>query len=115
MSNITRIYMLKKTCRDNSKLPFNSESIVEEDILKQWPFVSVQFEEIEDNLGNTYLVNGNGGRSEDHGVSFKSSDIIKVIEPSATSLKLVPIIYFSLGSGKGLETKEMEPITIELQ
>ena len=90
MSNITKIYMLKKTGRDNSKLPFNSESILEEDILKQWPFVSEQFEKIEDNLGNTYLVNGNGGRSDDHGVSFKSSDTIKVIETNATSLNLYP-------------------------
>lgn len=92
------------------------ESVVEdEDILKKWPYVSVQFETIEDNLGNTYVVNGNGGRSDDRGVSFKSSATIKAIEPNAKSLKLVPIIYFSLGSGLGLETKEMAPIIIELQ
>ena len=92
------------------------ESVVEDEaILKKWPYVSVQFETIEDNLGNTYVDRGNGGRSDDNGVSYKLSTTIDTIEPNATSLKLVPIIYFSLGSGKGLETKEMEPITIELQ
>ena len=92
------------------------ESVVEEEnILKKWPYVSVQFDTIEDNLGNTYVANGNGGRSENDGVTFKSSATIKALEPNATSLKLVPIIYYSLGSGLGLETKEMETIIIELQ
>jgi hypothetical protein len=91
------------------------EAVVEEDILKQWPFVSVQFETIQDDLGNTYIVDGNGGTSHDNGMTFNSSDTIKSIDPNAKSLKLVPIIYFSLGSGKGLETKEMKPIIIELQ
>lgn len=90
-------------------------SVVDEEILKQWPYVSVQFETIEDNLGNMYIPNDNGGRSDDNGASFKSSTTIKALEPNATTLKLVPTIYLSLGSGKGLETKEMEPITIELQ
>ncbi|WP_075619461.1 DUF4179 domain-containing protein [Paenisporosarcina indica] len=91
------------------------ESVVDEEILKQWPFVSVQFETIQDNLGNTYIVDSNGSKSNDNGVSFESSATIKAIDPNAKSLKLVPMIYFSLGSGRGLETKFTEPIIIDLK
>lgn len=91
------------------------QAVVEEDILKQWPFVSVQFGTVKDDLGNTYIVDGNGGTSHDNGVTFKSSDTIKSIAPNAKSLILTPIAHFSIGSGKGLEAKEMDSITIDLE
>lgn len=91
------------------------EAVVEEEILKQWPFVSVQFDTVKDDLGNTYIVDGNGGSSHDNGVTYKSSDTIKALNPNAKSLILTPIAYFSIGSGKGLEAKEMDSITIDLE
>ncbi|CAM3271751.1 DUF4179 domain-containing protein [Filibacter tadaridae] len=91
------------------------EQFVEADILKQWPNVIIQFDAIQDNLGNTYIVEGNGGKSTDDGLSYKLSGTIKSLDPNAQSLKIVPTIYFSLGSGKGMETKEMEPILIDLR
>lgn len=91
------------------------EQFVEADILKKWPYVTAQFNTIQDDLGNTYIVDGNGSRSTDNGLSYQSSGAIKSIDPNAKSLKFVPTIYFSLGSGKGVETKEMEPIIIDLQ
>jgi hypothetical protein len=90
------------------------EQFVEAAILKQWPNVSTEFSTIQDDLGNTYIVDGNGGKSTDNGLTFKWSGTIQSIDPSARSLTLIPSIYFSLGSGKGGETKEMEPIIINL-
>lgn len=91
------------------------EQFVEADILKKWPYVTAQFNTVQDDLGNTYIVDGNGSRSTDDGLSYQSSGAIKSIDPNAKSLKFVPTIYFSLGSGKGVETKEMDPIIIDLQ
>lgn len=90
------------------------EQFIEATLLSQWADVSVQFDTIQDNLGNTYIGDGNGGRSHDNGLSYKSSGSIKSIDPNAKSLTFTPTIYFSLGSGKGVETKEMEPIIIDL-
>ncbi|MCL1698419.1 MULTISPECIES: DUF4179 domain-containing protein [unclassified Lysinibacillus] len=91
---------------------FEYETIPE--VLKKWPEVTVQFDELRDNLGNTYVVNGNGAASRDGGISYKSSATVQAINPTATSITFVPVIYFSLGSGKGTELKEMDPVTIPL-
>jgi len=84
------------------------------EVLEKWPEVTVQFDELRDNLGNTYVVNGNGASSRDSGISYKSSATVQTIDPAATSITFVPVIYFSLGSGKGTELKEMDPVTIPL-
>jgi len=84
------------------------------EILKKWPEVTVQFDQLQDNLGNTYVVNGNGAKSEDNGISYKSGATVQAIEPAATSITFVPVIYFSLGSGQGMEIKEMDSVTIPL-
>lgn len=91
------------------------EQVVEPRILDKWPHVTSDIKYVQDDLGNSYSVDGNGGVSRDNGVSFEWSSTIKSIHPNAKSLTIVPVIYFSLGSGKGLETKEMDPITIELK
>ena len=91
------------------------EQFVDPTILKQWPFVSVEFDTVQDDLGNTYIVSGNGGKSTDDGLSYKWSDTIKSVDPNAKSLTLVPTVYFSLGSGHNLETKKMDQIIIDLR
>ncbi|MFC4803315.1 DUF4179 domain-containing protein [Neobacillus sp. GCM10023253] len=91
------------------------EQVVEARILDKWPHVTAEIKSVQDDLGNSYSVDGNGGVSRDNGVSFEWSSTIKSIHPNAKSLTLVPVIYYSLGSGRGLETKEMAPITIELK
>jgi Domain of unknown function (DUF4179)/Family of unknown function (DUF5643) len=91
------------------------EQFIDTDALKQWSSVSAQFDNIHDDLGNTYLYNGYGNTTNDNGLSYKSSGSIRSIDPNAKSLTFVPTIYFSLGSGKGVETKDMEPIIIDLQ
>lgn len=90
------------------------EQFIDPDALKQWSSVSAQFDTIYDDLGNTYLYNGYGNTTNDNGLSYKSSGSIRSIDSNATSLAFVPTIYFSLGSGKGVETKDMEPIIIDL-
>ncbi|MDM5245939.1 DUF4179 domain-containing protein [Lysinibacillus sp. G4S2] len=85
------------------------------EVLKKWPEVTVQFDQLRDNLGNTYVVNGNGAKSEDSGISYKSSATVQTIDPAATSITFVPNIYFSLGSGQGMEIKEMDSVTIPLK
>ena len=90
------------------------EQFVEASVLKQWPYISTQIYTVQDDLGNTYIVDGNGGRSHDNGLSYKSSGTIQSIDPDAKSLTLTPNIHFSFGSGKVVETKEMEPIIIDL-
>ncbi|MGM7637158.1 DUF5643 domain-containing protein [Bacillus sp. Hm123] len=91
------------------------EQFVEEDVLKKWPHVSVVFDTVQDNLGNDYIAEDNGGTSRDNLLSFQGSSTIKAIDPNAKSLTIVPTIIFSLGSGKGVEEKKMEPIKIDLQ
>ena len=56
-----------------------------------------------------------GGTSRDNGLSSEWSSTIKSIDPNAKSITFIPVIYFSLGSGKRLETKEMNPIRIDLK
>ena len=84
------------------------------DLLKEWPFISIHFDELQDDLGNTYTVSGNGAVSKDDRISYQSSATVQSIDPAATSITLVPVIYFSLGSGKGGDQKEMDPVTIHL-
>lgn len=91
------------------------EHFVEKHILDEWPEVTVQIKNVQDDLGNRYSVDDNGGTSRDNGLSFEWSSTIKSIDPNAKSITIVPVIYFSLGSGKGLETKEMDPIRIDLK
>ncbi len=91
------------------------EHNVEPEIVKKWPYIDIQFEEIRDNLGNIYIVDSNGSQSSDYGIYTKSSGTVQAIDPAATSITIVPEIYFSLGSGKGLEVKKMDPVTIHLQ
>ena len=91
------------------------KQFVEELILEEWPEVTVEIGKVQDDLGNFYSVDGNGGTSHDNGLSFEWSSTIKSIDPNAKSLTIVPVIHFSLGSGKGLETKEMDPISIDLK
>jgi len=85
------------------------------ELLKKWPEVTVQFDELQDNAGNKYTVHGNGARSLDNGISYKSSATIQAIHSSAKSITFVPVIYFSLGSGKGMEIKEMDPVTLPIK
>lgn len=88
---------------------------VKPDLLKEWPFIDIYFDELKDNLGNTYTVNGNGSLSKDNGISYQTGATVQSIDPAATSITFVPVIYFSLGSGKGGEEKEMDPVTINLE
>ncbi|MGE7092437.1 DUF4179 domain-containing protein [Lysinibacillus sp. NPDC048646] len=85
------------------------------EVLNKWQEITVQFDELQDNLGNSYVVNGNGAQSKDSGISYKSSATVLAIDPAATSITLVPKIYFSLGSGKGTDIKKMDSVTIPLQ
>lgn len=91
------------------------EYTVKPDLIKEWPFIDIYFDEIKDNLGNTYKVNGNGSVSKDSGRSYQTGATVQSIDPAATSITFVPLIYFSLGSGKGGEEKEMDPVTIILE
>ncbi|WP_433747520.1 DUF4179 domain-containing protein [Falsibacillus pallidus] len=84
-------------------------------ILEKWPDVSVEIKTAVDDLGNSYKVDSNGGISRDNGISFDDSSTIKSVDRRAKSLTVVPVIYFSKGSGEGLDTKEMDPIQIELK
>jgi Family of unknown function (DUF5643) len=91
------------------------KQFVEEHVLDDWPEVTVEITNVQDNLGNRYKVDSDGGISRDKGLSYEWSSTIKSINPNAKSITLVPVIYFSLGSGKGLETKEMDSIRIDLK
>ena len=91
------------------------EQVVEADISEQQPYVFVQFDTVQDNLGNTYIVENNGGSSHDNGRFFKGSSTFKSPHPEATSLTLIPTIYSSRGSGIMLKTQDMKPIIIDLK
>jgi Domain of unknown function (DUF4179)/Family of unknown function (DUF5643) len=87
---------------------------VEESVLKDWPFVSIEMSEAKDNLGNVYKLNGNGGISHNEGASNEWGTTIYSIDPNATSLTFTPQIYYSKGSGELVETEYMKPVTIQL-
>lgn len=91
------------------------EQFIDTEALKHWSSVTAQFDTIHDDLGNVYPYNGYGNSSNNDGRSWTSSGSIRSIDPNATTLTFVPTIYFSLGSGKGVETKDMEPIIIDLK
>ncbi|WP_071394819.1 DUF4179 domain-containing protein [Bacillus tuaregi] len=91
------------------------KQFVEKHILDEWPEVTVEFLNVKDDLGNLYHVDSNGGISRDNGLSSEWSSTIKSINPNAQSITIIPVIHFSQGSGKKVETKEMEPITVDLK
>ena len=88
---------------------------VDPSILKNSPFVSIDIIEVKDNLGNEYVVNGNGGVSRDNGVYNDFSATIYSLEPKAETLTIIPQIHYSKGSGVMTEVKNMEPVTIDLK
>ncbi len=88
---------------------------VDHSILKEWPFVIIEMVEVKDNLGNTYEIDSNGGASMENGASNKRKVTIYSLNPNATSLTLTPKVYFSKGSGKLGETRQISPITIDLK
>lgn len=87
---------------------------VDKSVLHDWPFVSIEISEVKDNLGNVYEVNGNGGISYDNGTINESKATIYSIDELADSLTITPEIYYSKGSGEGLEIVPMSTITIDL-
>lgn len=91
------------------------EYFVEEEILQDWPLVSIEMTSVTDNLGNTYEMNGNGGVSHDNGVSNEWRATVYSLDPNASSLTFTPEVYYSKGSGELVETKKLEPITIDLE
>ncbi|MGM9967787.1 DUF4179 domain-containing protein [uncultured Rummeliibacillus sp.] len=88
---------------------------VDHSILKEWPFVIIEMVEVKDNLGNTYEIDSNGGVSMENGTSNKRKVTIYSLNPNAKSLILTPKVYFSKGSGKLGETKQISPVTIDLK
>lgn len=87
---------------------------VEESILQDWPLVSIEVSEVRDNLGNIYEVDGNGGVSYDNGTFNELKATIYSVDEHATSLTITPEIYYSKGSGQGLEIVPMSTIIIDL-
>lgn len=87
---------------------------VDTSTLDDWPFVSIEINEVKDNLGNVYEVNGNGGISYDNGTFNKSKATIYSVDEQASSLTITPEIYYSKGSGEELEIVPMSTITIDL-
>ena len=88
---------------------------VEESILQERPYVSIEMTEVKDDLGNIYEVHGNGGTSYDNGTSNESKATIYSLDKRASTLTIIPEIYYSTGSGKSIETTPMRPITINLR
>ena len=68
---------------------------------------------IQDDLGNEYFSNGNGGVSE-HGQDFKWSTTIKKIDPQATELIITPEVMLAKGSNTTYEKKKLDPIKVKL-
>ncbi|MBT2756761.1 DUF4179 domain-containing protein [Mesobacillus foraminis] len=91
------------------------EFFVEESILQELPFISIEMTQATDNLGNVYQLNGNGGISKDNGASNQWRTTIYSLNPDASSITLTPEAYYSKGSGEVLEVKKMKPITIDLK
>lgn len=88
---------------------------VDEALLKEWPFVSVEFVKTTDDLGNVYSVNGNGSISYDNGTFAESKATIYSLDPKASSITVTPEVYLSKGSGEQVEVRKMNPITIKLK
>jgi len=91
------------------------EFVVDRNILKESPFISIEMSNVTDNLGNKYDVNSNGGVSLDDGAFHKSEVSIYSIHPDARTLTFTPQIYYSKGSGMVLNVEEMQPISIYLK
>ncbi|MEH6944567.1 DUF4179 domain-containing protein [Bacillus sp. JJ722] len=107
-------FVVKSIEKNDMSTVIHYDYFIDEKKLKKWSNTTVQFNSLKDDLGNIYKVDGNGAVSNDNGLSFKSSGTIKAIDANAKSLTIVPTIYFSKGSGKGLEIKEMDPVIIDL-
>ncbi|HZH59013.1 MAG TPA: DUF4179 domain-containing protein [Metabacillus sp.] len=108
-------FVLKSLEHSEMASVLHYEFSVDKHVLKEWPFVLIEIMVVKDNLGNIYEVNGNGGISHDNGASQKSEATIYSIHPDASSLTLTPRVYYSQGSGKGVELEEMKPITIHIK
>ncbi|MEK6189555.1 MAG: DUF4179 domain-containing protein [Carnobacterium alterfunditum] len=106
---------LKSLERSEMAAVLEYEFDVEESILQDWPSISIEMSEVKDNLGNLYEVNGNGGISYDNGTSNESKATIYSLDERATSLTIIPEIYYSKESGEGLEIVPMDPVTIDLE
>lgn len=88
---------------------------IDETVLKEWSFVSIEMIEAKDNLGNVYEVSGNGSISYDEGTSNESQTTIYSLNKEATSLTITPIIYYSKGAEDLHKETSMSPVTIELK
>ncbi|WP_194841603.1 DUF4179 domain-containing protein [Sporosarcina obsidiansis] len=78
----------------------------------KWEWVTAELS-VTDNLGNEYLVNGNGGHSENNQDFYWSATMGK-INGQATSLIFIPEVILSKGSGNGHETLILDPIEVIL-
>lgn len=105
---------MKSLERSDMAAVLQYEFDVDKSTLHDWPLVSIEINEVKDNLGNIYEVNGNGGVSNDNGIFNESKATIYSLDERATSLTITPEIYYSKGSGKGLEIVPMRTITIDL-
>lgn len=105
---------LKSLERSEMAAVLQYEFYVESSILQDWPFVSIEMAEVKDNLGNIYEINGNGGVSQNKGAKNQWRATIYSLDPNATSLTLLPAVYYSKGSGVGLGPTNMKPIIIDL-
>lgn len=85
---------------------------VEPSVTEKWEWVTTDLL-IQDNLGNEYLSNGNGGFSE-HNQDYKWSTTIKKVDPQATALIIFPEVILSKGSGNGYEKMKLDPIKVQL-
>lgn len=86
---------------------------VKPSVTEKWEWVTTDLL-IQDNLGNEYLSNGNGGFSE-HGQDYKWSTTIKKVDQQASALIITPEVILSKGSGNGYEKMKLDPIEVKLK
>lgn len=85
---------------------------VDSSVTDQWEWVTADLL-IEDDLGNAYFANGNGGFSQ-NGQDYEWSTTIKPVDEQASSLIFTPEIVLSKGSGEGHRVKKLDPIEVKL-
>lgn len=107
--------LIKSLQTNDMSTVIHFDQFIDQDILNRWHDATAQFNLIKDDLGNIYPFHGNNITTTDNGLSYTSSGSIRSLDPNAKSLTFVPTIYFSLGSGKGVETEEMDPIVISIK
>lgn len=88
---------------------------IEEAVLQDSSFISVEMIGVTDNLGNVYEVSGNGSISYDNGTMTESRTTIYSLNKEATSLTITPVIYYSKGAEGLHKETPMRPVTIELK